>query len=103
MKMIQAITSGSLSISKPSSNASDGTNELLAVGVKRDRSYIVRNGKIGVFASDSDGGLEYRATLSDFKNKAGRRLVPKQASASAYLIPVPDSQIRSCSTIKMMQ
>lgn len=57
----------------------EGENELLAVGFLDDRSFVAREGKIGMFtpSTESSGSMIYGGTL-DIKHDNGRAFIPKQ-------------------------
>ncbi|KAK3812500.1 MAG: cytoplasm protein [Linnemannia elongata] len=52
-------------------------NSQLAVGFK-DRSYVVRGDKIGVFKHNERDGLDFATTIKNIKNKAGRDVNPSR-------------------------
>ena len=56
-------------------------NSQLAVGFK-DRSYVVRGDKIGVFKHNERDGLDFATTIKNIKNKAGRDINPSRVSCS---------------------
>jgi hypothetical protein len=56
-------------------------NSQLAVGFK-DRSYVVRGDKIGVFKHNERDGLDFATTIKNLKNKAGRDVNPSRVSWS---------------------
>lgn len=51
-------------------------NRSLTVAFKNDRSYVVRDDKIGVFKTDSDG-LDFVTAIRDVKDLSGKRLDPQ--------------------------
>ncbi|KAI9239326.1 MAG: VID27 cytoplasmic protein-domain-containing protein [Podila humilis] len=56
----------------------DGTkNSELAVGYK-DRSFVVRGSKVGVFGYGKSDGLKFHTTIKNLKNKAGNEIKPSQ-------------------------
>lgn len=62
-------------------DATEGENELLAVGRRGNRSYVVRNGKIGVFSPNENGRMEHNGTLTNIRyGTRGRTFNPKQVS-----------------------
>ncbi|KAG0378336.1 hypothetical protein BGX24_004113 [Mortierella sp. AD032] len=52
-------------------------NSQLAVGFK-DRSFVVRGDKIGVFKHNERDGLDFATTIKNIKNKAGREVNPSK-------------------------
>jgi len=56
----------------------DGKNEMLTVGFNKNRSYVVRSGKIGVFKSNDQGKMEHHGTLSSVKDSKGKEFTPKK-------------------------
>ncbi|KAG0343285.1 hypothetical protein BG000_000004 [Podila horticola] len=52
-------------------------NSELAVGYK-DRSFVVRGSKVGVFGYGKSDGLKFQTTIKNLKNKAGREVKPSQ-------------------------
>ncbi|KAF9217590.1 hypothetical protein BGZ59_002701 [Podila verticillata] len=56
----------------------DGTkNSELAVGYK-DRSFVVRGSKVGVFGYGKSDGLKFHTTIKKLRNKAGNEIKPSQ-------------------------
>lgn len=54
-------------------------NSELAVGYK-DRSFVVRGSKVGVFGHGKSDGLRFHTTIKNLKNKAGNEVKPSQVS-----------------------
>ncbi|KAF9930844.1 hypothetical protein FBU30_011211 [Linnemannia zychae] len=52
-------------------------NSQLAVGIK-DRSYVVRGDKIGVFKHNDRNGMDFVTTIKNLKNKANREVNPSR-------------------------
>lgn len=59
-----------------------GKNELLTVGFNKDRSYVARGDKIGVFKATSEGKMEHHGTLSSVRNAKGKPFKPKTVGVS---------------------
>ncbi|CAA20062.2 WD repeat protein, Vid27 family, conserved in fungi and plants [Schizosaccharomyces pombe] len=53
-------------------------NSLLAVGYKNDRSYVVRNNKIGVFKHVDEKGLKFQTALNNLSTPKGKSLRPSK-------------------------
>ena len=58
-----------------------GQNEQLTVGFNKDRSYVVRGDKIGVFKATNEGKMEHHGTLSQVKNNKGKTFKPKKVES----------------------
>jgi len=54
-------------------------NSQLAVGYK-DRSFVVRGDKIGVFRHNERDGLDFATTITNLTNKSGREVNPSRVS-----------------------
>lgn len=54
-------------------------NSQLAVGYK-DRSFVVRGGKIGVFRHNERDGLDFATTIKNISNSKGKQLNPSKVS-----------------------
>ncbi|KAG0087395.1 hypothetical protein BGZ92_007359 [Podila epicladia] len=52
-------------------------NSELAVGYK-DRSFVVRGSKVGVFGYGKSDGLKFQTTIKNLTNKAGKEVNPSQ-------------------------
>ena len=58
-------------------------NSQLTVGYKGDRSYVVRGGKIGVFAHTGDNQVKYHASISHLATPKGKEFIPNHVSISS--------------------
>ena len=77
-------------------------NSQLTVGYKGDRSYVVRGGKIGVFAHTGDNQVKYHASIGNLATPKGKEFVPNHVSnpsAISSQLKV-ERRCRSCCTIK---
>ncbi|KAI9001032.1 VID27 cytoplasmic protein [Trametes punicea] len=54
-----------------------GRNKQLTVGYKGDRSYVVRDDKIGVFSHSGQGQVKYYASISNVSTPKGKVFSPK--------------------------
>jgi len=54
-------------------------NSQLAVGYK-DRSFVVRGNKIGVFRHNEKDGLDFATTIKNISNSKGKQLNPSKVS-----------------------
>ena len=54
-------------------------NSQLAVGYK-DRSFVVRGNKIGVFKHNDHDGLDFSTTIKNVSNSKGREINPSRVS-----------------------
>lgn len=53
-----------------------GKNSQLAVGIKNDRSYVVRGDKVGVFKQTPYDDLEFSTTIDNVANLEGKNFAP---------------------------
>ncbi|KAA8917627.1 hypothetical protein TRICI_000228 [Trichomonascus ciferrii] len=53
-----------------------GKNSQLAVGIKNDRSYVVRGDKVGVFKQTPYDDLEFSTTIDNVSNLQGKNFAP---------------------------
>lgn len=60
-------------------NQDTARNSQLAVGYK-DRSFVVRGNKIGVFKHNDRDGLEFATTIKNLSNSKGREINPTRVS-----------------------
>jgi hypothetical protein len=61
------------------------TNSNLVVGHNKDRAFVVRGSKIGVFATGGDK-IAYSTTMKSMKDKKGNEFVPDQVSSCSILL-----------------
>ena len=54
-----------------------GRNKQLTVGYKGDRSYVVRDDKIGVFSHTGQNQVKYYASISNLATPKGKNFSPK--------------------------
>lgn len=55
-------------------------NSHLAVGYNKDRSFVVRGERIGVFKHTEDDKLEFETTIEGVKGKGGKKFKPSKVS-----------------------
>ena len=60
-----------------------GRNKQLTVGYKGDRSYVVRDDKIGVFSHTGQNQVKYYASISNVSTPEGKVFSPKHVRWSA--------------------
>lgn len=58
--------------------AGQGKNSQLAVGMSKDRSYVVRGDKLGVFKQTADNDLEFYSAIDNISTPSGRSFSPKK-------------------------
>lgn len=56
-----------------------GKNSKLITGNTLDRSFVVRDNKLGVFKQTDNNGLEFQATIDDIKTTRGKSFIPEKA------------------------
>lgn len=56
----------------------EGKNSQLAVGHKNDRTYVVRDNKLGVFKQTADNELEFQTTIDNIATTKGKSFVPQK-------------------------
>jgi hypothetical protein len=56
-----------------------GKNSKLITGNTLDRSFVVRDNKLGVFKQTEDNELEFQATIDDIKTTRGKSFIPEKA------------------------
>lgn len=56
----------------------NGKNSQLAVGTNTNRSFVVRENKIGVFAQTDDNDLKFHATIDNIKTTKGKPFTPSK-------------------------
>lgn len=73
-----------------------GKNSQLAVGMKNDRSYVVRGNKVGVFKQTAQNGLEFSTSIDNVSNLEGKSFVPGNAMLhtqdSSLVLQDPDNE-----------
>lgn len=55
-----------------------GKNSQLAVGHSNNRTYVVRDNKLGVFKQTDDNELEFQTTIDNIANPKGKSFVPEK-------------------------
>lgn len=65
----------------PEEGGPGDTNSNLVVGHNKDRAFVVRGNKIGVFSTDGEK-IAFKTTMKGIKTKKGRAFVPEQVSLS---------------------
>ncbi|EMG45806.1 hypothetical protein G210_3987, partial [Candida maltosa Xu316] len=61
-----------------SSNQKSEKNSNLAVGYAKDRSYVVRGNKIGVFSEGEDGQLNFQTAITNISDTHGKSFNPEK-------------------------
>lgn len=81
-----------------------GRNKQLTVGYKGDRSYVVRDDKIGVFSHTGQNQVKYYASISNVATPKGKVFSPKHVCLRplviAWQLQFALTQFRSCYTTK---
>lgn len=55
-----------------------GKNSQLAVGAKNDRTFVVRENRLGVFKQTADNELEFQTTIDNISNTNGKSFIPQK-------------------------
>lgn len=55
-----------------------GKNSQLTVGAKNDRTFVVRENRLGVFKQTADNELEFQTTIDNIATTKGKSFVPKK-------------------------
>lgn len=69
----------------PEASGPGDTNSNLVVGHNKDRAFVVRGNKIGVFSTDGEK-IAFKTTMKGIKTKKGKAFVPEQVSVVLFSI-----------------